>query len=164
MLLSGRSRCVDCSHPVRYLTQAQRQPSFPFADRLNPAAVDVGEVSISARPDNRRFDVTTMDKLGDFIPKPQPPGRKLYHETENDGLRQSLMKMPKYGKSFGAASLRVSLPASQSVSLRERMCSADQLTDPKDHIALLVDVSCLASIARSRLMEDPAFEVSEWKP
>ncbi|OQV15223.1 hypothetical protein BV898_10605 [Hypsibius exemplaris] len=142
--------------PIRHFTQAQWQPTFPFADQKHVAAEDRQLSLNSNNSDAVAIDVPSL--LQRVLDPSRTRGRKQFVETENIGLRQGLMKAPQYGKTFGVASLQVSLPASMAKSLHEQMCCADQLKDLKAVVQLVSDVSCLASIARGRLMEGRAFE------
>jgi hypothetical protein len=144
---------------VRQLAQNHEKPSLAVSshDRNQNVRDPAGFRPFPAPPISAEIDLESL--LNNVLSRSRSQSRKQHYETENDGLRQSLMQLPKYPATFSSTSGRVSLPAKQLALLREKINCANQLTDIRAVIELLADVSYLASIARGRLMEEPAFEV-----
>ena len=100
-----------------------------------------------------------MDKLlNNVVQSRSVTTPRLRHpETENDGLRQNLLRLPNYKSLFNPVSVRVSLPASEMLVLRERLLAIEPSSPLQTLVDMLRDVSLLASVARGKLIEDYAF-------
>ncbi|GAU87744.1 hypothetical protein RvY_00549 [Ramazzottius varieornatus] len=156
--ISGCSRNETRLERYARCLNNQAQPAVITA-RTAPESISASSDISSKKPSTLPNVDAGLDKLLHKVVQNRSlnASRLRHPETENDGLRLNLLGLPKYSPLFNPVSMRVSLPASEMVPLRERLLSIDPASPLQTLVDVLRDVSLLASVARGRLIEDYAF-------